>query len=175
MLAMLLAALAATVAATLFADQQRWMRTVEYRRDQVQAQAIVMAGVQWARQILYEDSRTSTIDHLSEPWAMSLPPIPIENGAIRGSIVDAQGRLNVNDLGATGTDLAAAAGAHRTLVRAARRSAGCARRDRRLGRPRRRHAPRRCGGRVLRIAAGARPYRECADHRAWPSSGPFAA
>jgi general secretion pathway protein K len=104
-LAMLLAALAATVAATLFADEQRWLRTVDYRRDQVQAQAMAMAGVQWARQILYEDSRTSTIDHLGEPWAMSLPPIPIENGAIRGSIVDAQGRLNVNDLGATGTDL----------------------------------------------------------------------
>ena len=31
------------------------------------------------------------IDHLNEPWAMTLPPIPLENGAIRGSIVDAQG------------------------------------------------------------------------------------
>jgi general secretion pathway protein K len=103
-LAMLLAALAATVAATLLADQQRWIRTVEYRRDQVQAQAIAMAGVQWARQILFQDQRVTNIDHLNEPWAMSLPPIPIENGAIRGSIVDAQGLLNINDLGTSTAD-----------------------------------------------------------------------
>ncbi len=102
-LAMLLAALAAAVAATVFADQQRWSRMVEHRSDQVQAQALAMAGVQWARQILYDDARQSVIDHLGEPWALALPPIPLENGEIRGTIADAQARLNVNALGASGT------------------------------------------------------------------------
>ena len=102
-LAMLLAALAATIAVTLFAEQQRWTRAVEHRRDQVQAQALVFAGVQWARQILNEDARLTLIDHLGEPWAVALPPIPLENGEIRGSIADAQARLNVNALGGTGT------------------------------------------------------------------------
>jgi general secretion pathway protein K len=102
-LAMLLAALAATIAVTLMAEQQRWTRAVEHRRDQVQAQALVFAAVQWARQILNEDARLTLIDHLGEPWAISLPPIPLENGEIRGSITDAQGRLNVNALGGTGT------------------------------------------------------------------------
>jgi general secretion pathway protein K len=102
-LAMLIAALAAAVAATVFADQQRWSRTVELRRDQVQAQALAMAGVLWARQILDDDARRSDIDHLGEPWALSLPPIPMEDGEIRGAIVDAQGRLNVNALGLAGT------------------------------------------------------------------------
>jgi len=97
-LAMLMAALAAAVAATVFAEQQRWSRTVEHRRDSVQAEALVMAGVQWARQILDDDARRSTIDHLGEPWALALPPIPLDNGEIRGEIVDAQGRLNVNAL-----------------------------------------------------------------------------
>jgi general secretion pathway protein K len=101
-LAMLIAALAAAVAATVFADQQRWIRDVEHRRDQVQAQALVVAGVQWARQILQEDARRSDIDHLGEPWAISLPPIPLENGEIRGAIADAQARLNINALGETG-------------------------------------------------------------------------
>ena len=101
-LAMLLAALAAAVAATVFADQQRWSRTVEHRRDQVQAQALALAGVQWARQILYEDAQHSTIDHLREPWAMALPAIPLDNGQVRGAIVDAQSRFNVNALGDTG-------------------------------------------------------------------------
>jgi general secretion pathway protein K len=99
-LAMLIAALAAAVAATVFADQQRWLRSVEHRRDQVQAQALAMAGVQWTRQIIDEDARRSQIDHLGEPWAVALPPIPMEDGEIRGAIVDAQGRLNVNALGA---------------------------------------------------------------------------
>ncbi len=101
-LAMVLAALAAVVAVTVLADQQRWARTVEHRRDQVQAQALAMAGVQWAREILDEDVAHSQIDHLGEDWAMPLPPIPLENGEIRGAIVDAQGRLNVNALGADG-------------------------------------------------------------------------
>ncbi len=102
-LAMLIAALAAAVAVTVFADQQRWSRTVEHRRDQVQAQALAMAGVQWARQILEDDARRSETDHLGEPWAVTLPPIPIENGEIRGTIVDAQGLLNINGLAAAAT------------------------------------------------------------------------
>ena len=101
-LAMLIAALAAAVAATVFAEQQRWSRTVEHRRDQVQAQALVMAGVQWARQVLDDDARHSDIDHLREAWAIPLPPIPLDNGEIRGAIVDAQGRLNINALGGNG-------------------------------------------------------------------------
>jgi general secretion pathway protein K len=58
--------------------------------------------VQWARQIIEDDGRRSDIDHLGEPWALALPPIPMEDGEIRGAIVDAQGRLNVNALGMAG-------------------------------------------------------------------------
>ena len=101
-LAMLLAALAAAVAATVFVEQQRWSRTAEHRRDQVQAQALAVAGVQWGRQILYDDTQRSTIDHLREPWAMALPAIPLDNGEVRGAIVDAQARFNVNALGESG-------------------------------------------------------------------------
>lgn len=100
--AMLLAALASAIAVTVFADQQRWTRAVEHRRDQVQAQALAFAAVQWARQVLNEDARVTQIDHLGEPWAITLPPIPLDNGEIRGSIVDAQGRLNVNALAGSG-------------------------------------------------------------------------
>ncbi|MEO5701739.1 MAG: type II secretion system minor pseudopilin GspK [Casimicrobiaceae bacterium] len=102
-LAMLLAAFAAVVAATVFADQQRWSRNVENRRDRVQGAAIAMASLQWARQILYDDARSTAIDHLGETWALSLPPIPLDNGEIRGAIADAQARLNINDLGAAVT------------------------------------------------------------------------
>lgn len=105
-LAMLVAALAATVAVALAAEQQRWFADVGNRRDQVQAQSLALAGVQWARQILQDDARSGTLDHLAEPWAYPLPSTPIANGVIEGRIEDAQSRLNLNNLvmaGAAGT------------------------------------------------------------------------
>jgi len=98
-LAMLIAALAATVAVTLAAGQQQWLAGVALRSEQVQAQALAQAGVQWARQIMFEDVALGPVDHLGEPWALSLAATPIENGSIQGRIVDAQGLLNLNDLG----------------------------------------------------------------------------
>jgi len=100
-MAMLLAALAATIAATLLWQQQRWIADHSHRRDQVQAQALAMAGLQWTRQILYENAPAGGLVHLGQPWAMRLPPLSMENGSISGYIVDAQARLNVNNLGAT--------------------------------------------------------------------------
>ena len=102
-LAMLVAALAAIVAVALAADQRRWLSDVGNRRDQVQAQSLALAGVQWARQILADDSRSGSIDYLGEPWAYPLPPTPIANGSIEGRIEDAQGRLNLNNLLADGS------------------------------------------------------------------------
>jgi general secretion pathway protein K len=98
-IAMVIAALAAVVAMSLAANQQQWFVSMTNRRDQVQAQALALAGVQWARQILFEDAKTNgAIDTLAEPWALPLPATPLENGSIEGSIVDAQGLLNVNNL-----------------------------------------------------------------------------
>ena len=101
-LAMLIAALAAVVAVAVAAEQQRWFAEVANRRDQVQAQALAQAGVQWSRQIIQDDARSGTIDHLGEAWAFPLPRTPLENGSIEGRIEDAQGRLNINNLAADG-------------------------------------------------------------------------
>jgi general secretion pathway protein K len=106
-IAMVIAALAATVAMSLAANQQQWFASMTNRRDQVQAQALAQAGVQWARQILFEDARTTNIDTLTEPWALPLPTTPLENGSVEGRIVDAQGLLNVNNLVSTDVDVAA--------------------------------------------------------------------
>jgi len=56
-----------------------------------------MAGVQWARQIVH-DNATGGVVHLGQPWALKLPALPIENGSIAGYIVDAQSRINVNNI-----------------------------------------------------------------------------
>jgi general secretion pathway protein K len=98
-IAMLVAALAAAVAVSVATGQQRWLASVTHRGEQVQAQSLALAGVQWARQILFEDASQGPLDFLGEPWALPLPPTPLENGSIEGRIVDAQGLLNVNNLG----------------------------------------------------------------------------
>ncbi len=114
-LAMLIAALAAAVAVALAAEQQRWLADVGHRGDQVQAQSLALAGVQWARQILRDDAAAGTIDHLGEIWALPLPPTPIANGVIEGRIEDLQGRMNLNNLA---LDNALATAERRRLERA---------------------------------------------------------
>jgi len=76
-MAMLLAALAATIAATLLWQQQRWIGEHQHRRDQVQAQALAMAGVQWTRQIVFDNAPAGNVVHLGQPWALRLPAMPI--------------------------------------------------------------------------------------------------
>ena len=96
--AMLVAALAAAVAISVATAQAQWSALVEHRRDQVQAQSIALAGIEWSRQILDADARATAIDHLGEPWALPLPATPVENGSVEGRIVDAQSLFNVNNL-----------------------------------------------------------------------------
>ncbi|MEO6927977.1 MAG: type II secretion system minor pseudopilin GspK [Casimicrobiaceae bacterium] len=107
-IAMLLAALAAAVTVALATGQERWRAMVMHRRDQVQAEALAQAGVQWARSVVDDDAKTSSIDTLNEVWALPLPATPVANGSIEGHITDAQGLLNLNNLAIDGTTAATA-------------------------------------------------------------------
>ncbi len=98
-LAMGVVALAAIAATAIAVSQSTWSRRNELSAGHVQAQAMVGAGVDWARAVLSDDRRTSgTVDHLGEPWALRLAPIPVDNGELLGHIEDAQGRYNLNNL-----------------------------------------------------------------------------
>jgi len=104
--AMLVAAIAAAVATTLTVEGVRWQSIVEGRRDHARAVSLAAAGVQWARQVLADDAARGPVDHLGEPWALTLPTTPVDGGSVEGRIDDAQARLNVNAVG--GSDAAAA-------------------------------------------------------------------
>jgi general secretion pathway protein K len=97
-LAMLLAALASSIVAGLLWHQQLWLRQYDFQRDQSQAQSLARSGIDWARLILQEDARTSSIDHFGEQWAIRLPLTPLDNGEIGGGITDQQGLFNLNAL-----------------------------------------------------------------------------
>ena len=97
--AMLITALASIVAANL-----AWDNAIDVRRSMVlfnrdQAMQVALGAEGWVAGILRQDLADSQTDHLGELWAAELPPLPIEGGGeVFGSIVDLQGRFNVNNL-----------------------------------------------------------------------------
>ena len=97
-LAMGIVALATMAAAALLASQSAWSRRAELGAEHVQAQVLVQAGVDWARALLADDRRLTSVDHLGEPWAMRLPPVPVDHGELAGQIDDQQGLFNLNNL-----------------------------------------------------------------------------
>lgn len=113
---MLIAALAAASVASLLWRQQLWLRQFEQAADRTQARTLAGAGVRWAMLILHEDARQSAVDHGREPWAMRLPPTPLEKGEVSGYIVDQQGRFNLNDLVRDGVAVATAQRRFRRLL-----------------------------------------------------------
>jgi general secretion pathway protein K len=97
-LAMGVVALATFAVAGMMAAQSTWSRQLERGTEHAQSQALVRAGIDWARAVLSDDRRVSNVDYLGEPWALRLPAIPVDNGSLAGHIDDEQGKLNLNDI-----------------------------------------------------------------------------
>lgn len=97
-LAMGVVAMATMAATAMMITQSTWSRESELTADNVQAQSLVQAGVDWARAVLSDDRRMGDVDHLGEPWAMRLPPMSVESGELAGYIEDQQGLFNLNNL-----------------------------------------------------------------------------
>jgi len=97
-LAMGVVALAALTATAMVVSQSTWARQAELSAGRVQAQLLIQAGLDWSRAMLSDDRRASNVDHLGEPWALLLPPIPVDNGSLAGRIEDEQAKFNLNNL-----------------------------------------------------------------------------
>jgi general secretion pathway protein K len=97
-LAMGVVMLAAVAAVAIMVTQSTWARHNELTIDHAQARRVVDAGVHYARAVLSDDRRSSSIDHLGEPWALRLGAMQIDNGEVEGYIEDQQGAFNVNNL-----------------------------------------------------------------------------
>jgi general secretion pathway protein K len=100
--ALLITALAGTVAASL-----AWDNSLDVRRTSVmlyrdQAIQVAVGSEGWVRAILQEDELQSDTDHLDEIWATEIPALPIDSEAVQGQIwgviSDLQGRFNINNL-----------------------------------------------------------------------------
>jgi general secretion pathway protein K len=97
-LAISVVAMAAMVAVAIMVSQSTWARQLELTAEHIQARSVLQAGADWARAVLSDDRRQSNVDHLGEPWALRLPPMPVENGELVGKIEDQQAAFNVNNL-----------------------------------------------------------------------------
>jgi len=100
--AMLITALAGTVAAGL-----SWDNALDVRRTMVmlyrdQAIQVAVGSEGWVRTILQDDQDNGPSDHLGEIWATEIPALPIDAEAVQGEILgkieDLQGRFNINNL-----------------------------------------------------------------------------
>ena len=101
--AVLTAMLVVTVG-TLIAVNMMWNASLEQRRASVglaadQGLAYLQGAEAWAGDILRQDKvEFPQSDHLGEVWALELPPLPVDGGAISGRLEDLQGRFNLNNL-----------------------------------------------------------------------------
>jgi len=100
--ALLITALAASVASNL-----SWDNSLDVRRTMVmlyrdQAIQVAVGSEGWVRSILADDLAQTQNDHLGEIWATEIPALPIDSEAVQGQIFgkleDLQGRFNVNNL-----------------------------------------------------------------------------
>ncbi len=96
--AMLITALAGSVAATLAWDNALDLRRTSALLFRDQAIQVALGAESWVQGILRQDLEDSDIDHLGEIWASNLPGLPIDGGELFGSIEDLQGRFNINNL-----------------------------------------------------------------------------
>jgi general secretion pathway protein K len=101
--AILTAMLVVTIG-TIIAVNLLWQATLDLRRTEAalaadQGLLYVQGAEAWAADILRQDQVDSPdSDHLGEPWATELPPLPVDGGVITGRLEDLQARFNLNNL-----------------------------------------------------------------------------
>lgn len=95
---LMVAALVASVAGLLMLRQQRALQQLEVRKDTAEARAATWSVLQLVRLTLRDDARLAEPDHLLKPWAIPIPEIQIENGALSGRLIELNGRFNLNNL-----------------------------------------------------------------------------
>jgi general secretion pathway protein K len=105
-MAMLVVAVTATLVAGVFWRQNVLVQQAENALSYAQAKWLMRGAVDWAAVILAEDARTSSADHLGEPWAVPLAETRLNEADGRepvylsGEIRDEQARFNLRNLAA---------------------------------------------------------------------------
>jgi general secretion pathway protein K len=99
----MITAMLITTLATLVAANLAWDNALDVRRTMVllnrdQALQVALGAESLVIGVLHQDLEEGQTDHLGEFWAGDLPVFPIDGGEVFGTIVDLQGRFNINNL-----------------------------------------------------------------------------
>ncbi len=97
-MAMLVVAIATVTAVSLVHEQSFSVRKTSNLQHYDTGLLYGVGLEDYARLFLKKDAKDSKIDHLGEDWAIGIPALPIDGGFLSGSIQDAQGLLNINNL-----------------------------------------------------------------------------
>lgn len=103
-LAMITVLLCAGIAAAAIATVGRSIDGAQGAQDQAQARLLARAAIDWARNVLADDRIRTAVDHTGQPWAVRVPPTPVEQGEVSGEIIDLSGRFNLNNLSRPGVE-----------------------------------------------------------------------
>jgi general secretion pathway protein K len=113
LLAMLVVTLVASLNAAAYWTQWRSWQVEWAEQQQSQSAWLLTGALDWARLILREDARASTVDHLAEPWAVPLQEARLStflaarqdrsvdsalDAVLSGEVTDLQGRINLRNL-----------------------------------------------------------------------------
>lgn len=103
-MAMLVVAVVATLVAGAYWRQSVMVRQAENELSYAQAKWLLRGAIDWAGVILREDARTSSVDHLGEPWTVPIADTRLneEDGRapvyLAGEIRDEQAKFNLRNL-----------------------------------------------------------------------------
>lgn len=97
-MAIMTVALVATLAASVVREYGANVMSLAGRHEQNQARWLARGAVDWARNVLSNDARTSATDHTGEAWATKVPATPVDNGEVSGEVEDLSGRFDLNSV-----------------------------------------------------------------------------
>lgn len=103
LVALLIVAIATTVAASIFVSQRYDIRLSTNIQDLEQAYQYAYGMEEWSGIWLQRDAQDNNFDSLTDMWAQEIPPLPIEEngvvlGTIEGKLEDMHGLFNLNSL-----------------------------------------------------------------------------
>jgi general secretion pathway protein K len=96
--ALLVVAIASLAATALLTSANLAIHRMNALRDSEQAWWVARGVEAWVLGILDKDAKERDYDGLDEDWAAPVDYLPVEQGFVRGNIVDLQGRFNLNGL-----------------------------------------------------------------------------
>lgn len=97
-LAMVITAIALTIAAALVLRQQVSIHLTSNLSALEQAYQYSLAIEEWAGVILKQDLNDNDVDSCDDAWATTIAPIPIPGGRLEGKLYDLQALLNINNV-----------------------------------------------------------------------------